>query len=299
MIKTLVFLADGKPVVALVRGDHDVNEIKLRRLLGAAEVVLAGDAAIVEITGAPVGFAGPRGLASVQVVADLEVQGMTDAVTGANENDHHFTGFDVARDAPGVEFADLRVAAAGDLCPRCGVGVFERFAGIEVGHVFFLGTTYSVPMGCTFLGDDGQLRPMVMGCYGIGITRVAAAAIEQNHDDDGIAWPMSLAPYQVQLLTLQAKDPDVSAAADRLYQELTAAGIEVLYDDRDERPGAKFKDADLIGIPLRLAVGKKSLAEGKVELKPRRAKQAELIPAGDAAAIVAARVRAELARLEA
>jgi prolyl-tRNA synthetase len=293
LVKTLVYLADGHPVVALVRGDHDVNELKLRKLVGAQEVVLAGDHAILEITGAPVGFAGPRGL-KVRTVADLEVEGMSDAATGANEDDHHLVGFDMVRDAPGVEYADLRVAVAGDSCPRCGVGVLERFAGIEVGHVFFLGTKYSVPMGCTFLGDDGQLRPMVMGCYGIGITRTAAAAIEQNHDADGIIWPMALAPYQVELLTLQAKDAEVVAAADRLYQELVAAGIEVLYDDRDERPGAKFKDADLIGIPLRVAVGKKSLAEGKVELKPRRAKQAELIPAGDAAAIVAARVREAL-----
>jgi prolyl-tRNA synthetase len=296
MVKTLVFLADGKPVVALVRGDHDVNEIKLRKLVGATELVLAGDAAVAEITGAPVGFAGPRGL-KVRVVGDLEVQGLTNATTGANEADHHFTGFDMARDAPDVEYADLRVATAGDLCPRCGVGTFERFAGIEVGHVFFLGTKYSEPMGCTYLGDDGQLRPMIMGCYGIGITRVAAAAIEQNHDADGIIWPMSLAPYQVQLLTLQAKDAAVVAEAERIYKELTAAGVEVLYDDRDERPGAKFKDADLLGIPLRLAIGKKSLAEGKVELKPRRAKEAELIPAGDAVAIVAARVRAELGKL--
>jgi prolyl-tRNA synthetase len=295
MVKTLIFIADGKPVVALVRGDHDVNEVKLRRLLGANELALASDAAVAEVTGAPVGFAGPRGLA-VRVVGDLELRGMTDAATGANENDHHYVGFDLERDAPNVEYADLRVAAAGDPCPRCG-SPFERFAGIEVGHVFFLGTKYSSAMGCTFLGDDGQLRPMVMGCYGIGVTRVAAAAIEQNHDADGIAWPMSLAPYQVELLTLQAKDAEVVAAAERIYKELVAAGVEVLYDDRDERPGAKFKDADLLGIPLRLAIGKKSLAEGKVELKPRRAAQAELIPAGDAAAIVAARVRAELEKL--
>jgi prolyl-tRNA synthetase len=293
MVKTLVFLADGKPVVALVRGDHDVNEIKVRKRLGAQEVVLASDTAIAEVTGAPVGFAGPRGL-QVPVLADLEVEGMTDAVTGANEADQHFVGFDMARDAPAVAYADLRVATAGDPCPRCGVGVLERFNGIEVGHVFFLGTKYSTPMGCTFLGDDGALRPMVMGCYGIGITRTAAAAIEQNHDADGIIWPMALAPYQVELLTLQPKDPDVVAAAERLYAGLTAAGVEVLFDDRDERPGAKFKDADLIGVPLRLAVGKKSLAEGKVELKPRRAKAAELIPAGDAVAIVVARVREEL-----
>jgi len=293
MVKTLVFIADGKPVVALVRGDRDVNEVKLRRLLGATEVGLASDAAVTEATGAPVGFAGPRGL-KVRTIADLDLQGMTDAVTGTNENDHHFTGFDMHRDAPEVEFADIRLAVEGDPCPRCG-SPFERFAGIEVGQVFFLGTKYSEPMGCTFLGEDGQLRPMVMGCYGIGVTRVAASAIEQNNDADGIIWPMALAPYHVQLLTLQAKDADVVAAAERIYGELTAAGIEVLYDDRDERPGTKFKDADLLGIPLRLAIGKKSLADGKVELKPRRAKAAELIPAGDAAGIIAARVRAELA----
>src|SRR5262249_4791403 len=198
---------DGKPVVALVRGDHDVNEVKLRRVLGADDLALASDTKVAEVTGAPVGFAGPRGL-RVRIVGDLEVEHLTDAVTGANEDDHHVVGFDMARDAPGVEYADIRLAASGDPCQRCSDGTLERFDGIEVGHVFFLGTKYSEPMGCTFLGDDGQLRPMVMGCYGIGITRVAAAAIEQNHDADGIIWPMALAPYQVELLTLQAKDAD-------------------------------------------------------------------------------------------
>jgi prolyl-tRNA synthetase len=299
MIKTLVFIADGKPVVALVRGDHDVNEVKLRKLVGATDVVLAGDAAVFEITGAPVGFAGPYGLKpGARVVGDLEVQIMSGAATGANERDQHYVGLDVARDLTGVEWADIRVAAAGDPCPRCGEGVFERFAGIEVGHVFFLGTKYSAPMECSFLGEDGKLKPMVMGCYGIGITRVAASAIEQNHDADGIIWPMSLAPYHVELLTLQAKDAEVVAAAEAIYKQLRDAGIEVLFDDRDERPGAKFKDADLIGIPLRLAVGKKSLAEGKVELKGRREAKAELISAADAAQLVIARVKDELAKLE-
>ena len=295
MVKTLVFIADGKPVAVLVRGDHDVNEVKVRRFIGAAEIALASDAVVTAVTGAPVGFAGPKGL-KVRVIGDLEVQGLTDVATGANEDDHHYVGFDMERDAPDVEYADLRVATAGDPCPRCGAPL-ERFDGIEVGHVFFLGTRYSDPMGCTFLGVDGQLRPMVMGCYGIGITRVAAAAIEQNHDADGIAWPMALAPYHVELLTLQAKDADVVAAAEKIYGQLQAAGVEVLYDDRDERPGTKFKDADLLGIPLRLAIGKKSLADGKVELKPRRAKDAELIPAGESAAMVAALVKAELEKL--
>jgi prolyl-tRNA synthetase len=297
MIKTLVYFADGKPVVVLVRGDHDVNEVKLARAAGALEVALASDDAVKKVTGAPVGFAGPVGLSGARILADLEVRGLTDAATGANEEDQHWIGVDVERDVKGAEWIDLRTAAAGDRCPRCGEGTFEAYSGIEVGHVFLLGTKYSEPMQATFLGEDGQARPMVMGCYGIGVTRVAAAAIEQNHDQDGIVWPMSLAPYHVSILTLQPRDADVVAAADRLYEQLRGGGIEVLYDDRDERPGAKFKDADLNGIPLRIAVGKKSLAEGKIELKPRRAKDAELVPVERAADVVIERVRAELARL--
>ncbi len=298
-IKTLVFLADGKPVVVLVRGDHDVNEIKLRKLLGVTEVVMASDTAVKEITGAPVGYVGPVSLAGkgVRIVGDLDVKLIRDGVSGANELDHHVRGVSATRDLGGVEWADLRMAAPGDGCPRCGKGTFTLFLGIEVGHVFYLGTKYSEPMKCTFLDVAGKEQVMEMGCYGIGVTRVAAAAIEQNHDQDGIIWPMSIAPYQVALLTLQQNDPAVVAAADKLYAELEAAGIEVIYDDRDERPGAKFKDADLIGVPLRVAVGKKSLAEGKLELKPRSAKAAELIDASTAAETIIRRVRAELARL--
>ncbi len=298
MIKTLVYFADGKPVVALVRGDHDVNEVKLARAAGAIEVALATDAAVEQVTGAPVGFAGPVGLEGARVIGDLDVRGMKDAATGANRADHHYVGVDVERDVKGVEWVDLRAAAAGDPCPRCEEGTFEAYSGIEVGHVFLLGTKYSEPMQCTYVAEDGQLRPMVMGCYGIGVTRVAAAAIEQNHDADGIIWPMSIAPFQVQVLTL-AKDVEVVAAADMIYEGLKRAGVEVLYDDRDERAGAKFKDADLLGIPLRVAVGKKSLAEGKVEVKARTQKQAELVDLKSAAEVVAGRVRAELARLAA
>jgi prolyl-tRNA synthetase len=292
LIKTVVFLADKKTVMALVRGDHEVNEVKLKKKLGADELFL-----IAELPGAPAGFYGPIGR-SERIVADIDVGELRDAVAGANKVDTHLVGVSARRDLPDhVEWADIRQAVEGDTCPRCGVGKFVRFQGIEVGHVFFLGTKYSQPMECTYLGEDGQLRPMTMGCYGIGITRTAAAAIEQNHDADGIIWPMSLSPYQVEILTLQAKDEAVVMAAEKLYGELVAAGIEVLYDDRDERPGVKFKDADLIGIPLRVAVGKKSLAEGKLELKARRAKQPELIPVGDAASIVRGRVRAELEKL--
>jgi prolyl-tRNA synthetase len=295
--KALVYLADGQPVMALVRGDHELNEIKLKKAVGASEVFLATDAAITETTGAPVGFLGPIGLKKpVRVVADLDLQGVTDTVMGANEADMHYTHASMARDVANAEYKDLRLAGAGDPCPRCGEGTFALFHGIEVGHVFFLGTKYSEPMKCVFLGEDSKERTMVMGCYGIGITRVAASAIEQNHDDNGIIWPMSIAPFQVTLLTL-GKEPEVTAAADKIYGELTAAGIEVLYDDRDERPGGKFKDADLIGVPLRVAVGKKSLAAGNVEVKGRRVKDPELVPVAQAAANVIERVRAELARL--
>lgn len=297
LIKTLVYLADGEPVVALMRGDHDVNEVKLRKLLGANELLLANDKTIAEVTGAPVGFAGPIGL-KVKFVADQAVRLIENGVAGANQADTHFTGVNAERDLSVATWGDLRTAAAGDRCPRCAKGVFETFNGIEVGHVFLLGTKYSDAMDCTFAPEDGKTRSMVMGCYGIGITRVMAAAIEQNHDDGGIIWPMSLAPYQVQLLSLQPKDDDVVQAAQKIERGLLDAGVEVLYDDRKERPGAKFKDADLLGVPLRVAIGKKSLAEGYVEVKGRREEKPELVPVDTAAKVVAARVTAELERLK-
>jgi prolyl-tRNA synthetase len=296
LIKTLLYVADGKPHAVLVRGDRAVNEIKLKKMLGAVELFMAADNHVQELTGAPAGFAGPIGL-SIPIVADDELRGMIGAVAGANQADAHITGIDVDRDVPGARWGRLRLAVAGDRCPRCADGRFQVLRGIEVGHVFYLGTKYSAPMACTFLAEDGTARPMEMGCYGIGVTRVAAAAIEQNHDNDGIVWPMSIAPYEVALLTLQANEPEVVAAAERLYAALTAKGIEVLFDDREERPGAKFKDADLIGVPLRLAVGKKSLAEGRVELKWRRDKQVNQIAIDDAVDHVAGLVAAERARL--
>ena len=297
-IKTLVYVADDKPVLALVRGDHDLNEVKLKRALGAGTLHLATESVVREVTGAPVGFAGPLEL-KVTTVGDLDVQHMKAAVTGANENDQHVTGVDVSRDLTDVRWVDLRMAAAGDPCPRCETGRFETFQGIEVGHVFVLGTRYAAPMKCTYLGEDGKEHDMVMGCYGIGVTRVAASAVEQHHDDGGIIWPMSIAPYQVHLMSLGTRDDEVVAEANRLYGALTDLGVEVLYDDRDERPGAKFKDADLVGIPLRVAVGKKSLADGKVELKHRKDAKAELIEASGAAELVKSRVDAELAAIAA
>jgi prolyl-tRNA synthetase len=292
LVKTLIYLADGKPIAALVRGDRDVNEIKLKKALGANQLVLATDAAVREVTGAPVGFAGPVGL-KVPIYCDVEVCAMVDFVVGANEADAHLTGVNIERDFTPTACGDYRIAAAGDACARCDGGHLKPYRGIEVGQVFYLGTKYSKPMGVTFLDAGGQEQPAEMGCYGIGVTRIVAAAIEQNHDKDGIVWPVPLAPYEVAVLDLQQDDPAVVATAARIYDELTAAGIEVLYDDRNERAGVKFKDADLIGLPFRIAVGKKGLAEGVVELKRRRSPEVRKLKIEEAARVVAAEVMAE------
>ncbi|MCC6159428.1 MAG: proline--tRNA ligase [Deltaproteobacteria bacterium] len=266
LLKTLIFVADGTPVAVLVRGDRELNYVKLQNLLGADELLMADPETTQRVTGAPVGFAGPIGL-SIRVIADLEVEHMADFVVGANEADAHFTGCNIGRDFPAPAFADLRNVVDGDACPVC-EGRLQLDRGIEVGHIFKLGTKYSESMHCVVLNDKGEEVPVVMGCYGIGIGRTVAASIEQNHDDAGIIWPMPLAPYHVALIAASPKD-DVLAFAEKLHDDLEAAGVEVLYDDRDERAGVKFKDADLIGLPLRLTVGAKGLAEGFVELKRR------------------------------
>jgi prolyl-tRNA synthetase len=296
LIKSLVYMADDRPVMALVRGDRSLNEIALKKATGASQVYLARDGQVVDAIGTAPGFAGPVG-ARIDIYADQELAGATGAVCGANEADAHYTGVDLGRDARIKAFAPLRMAEAGDACPRCDSGALRAFKGIEVGHVFYLGTVYSAPMGCTFLDEAGQETPMVMGCYGIGITRIAASAIEQNHDDNGIVWPMSIAPYEVEVVPLQMNDKDVVAAGEALYTRLKELGVEVLLDDRPERPGAKFKDADLIGIPLRVAIGKRSLDDGKVEVKWRKGGEAELVAVGEAAEHLAGLVRAERERL--
>ena len=277
-VKSLVVNADGRLYMVLVRGDHELNEIKVKRLLNAVSVELASDEEAARATGAPVGFAGPVGLTGVSgILADHAIQGICDGVTGANEADYHLVGLTEGRDFEPSQFADLRMAQADDPCPRCGAPL-RGFRGIEVGHVFFLGSVYSAAMRCGYLDEGGAERPMVMGCYGIGITRIASAAIEQNHDQNGIVWPMAIAPYHVIVLPLQMNVPEVVDTAERVYDALVQAGIEVLLDDRRERAGAKFKDADLLGIPLRIAVGGRGIREGVVELKPRTADQAEKVP---------------------
>jgi prolyl-tRNA synthetase len=281
-IKTLVYKTDaGELVAALVRGDHEINELKLQAVLGGREVALADEAEVAAATQVVPGFLGPMGL-KVRVLADLSVQGMRGAVTGANEADAHFIEVDQERDFTPAAFADLRVAVDGDPCPRCDQGTLETYRGIEVGQVFYLGKKYSEAMGATYLDAEGRERPIEMGCYGIGISRMAAAAIEQNNDANGIIWPFSIAPFHVLLLPINYKDKAIEEVADRLYQELQERGIEVLLDDRDERPGVKFKDADLIGIPLRVTVGTKGLEKGCVELRWRRDGKTDNIPVGEA-----------------
>jgi prolyl-tRNA synthetase len=283
-IKTLVYRTDGDELVAvLVRGDHEVNELKLRAVLKCKDLTLADEAEVAAAAGVVPGFLGPIGL-HLRMVADLGVHGMRGAVTGANESDAHFIQVDQERDFTPAVFADLRLVVAGDPCPRCDVGLLETHRGIEVGQVFYLGTKYSEAMGATYLDAEGRERPVEMGCYGIGISRMVAAAIEQNHDTNGIIWPISIAPFQILLLPINYKDRAIREAADKLYQELQARGVEVLLDDRDERPGVKFKDADLIGIPLRVTIGAKGLEKGYLELRRRRDGRSDEIPLADGAA---------------
>jgi prolyl-tRNA synthetase len=290
-IKTLLCVTDtGELVAAMVRGDHELSAAKLQQALGCESVTMADAATVEKHTGAAVGFAGPIGLRT-RLLADHAIGRLVGAVAGANETDQHLVDVAQERDMPGLALADLRIAQPGDPCVRCPDGVYEGHRGIEVGQVFYLGTKYSQAMKATYLDASGEERFMEMGCYGIGITRTAAAAIEQNHDENGIIWPPALAPAQVHVIAVNPKEPAPRETAERLYADLAAAGVEVLYDDREERPGVKFKDADLIGIPLRVTVGPKALARGAIELKGRRDASAQEIPLADAVERLTALVR--------
>jgi len=269
IIKTLLYIADGIAVAALVRGDRELNEIKLKNLLAAIDLRLATPEEVAGITGAPVGFAGPVKLPIAHIFADQELTLASDWITGANAGDTHLRHVDIKRDVPLMATADLRQVAPGDVCPKCGQPVtFSK--GIEVGHIFKLGFKYSKALSATFLDENGKEQYLFMGCYGIGVSRVLAACIEQNNDEHGIVFPPPIAPFEVVLLNLNPKDAASNAVAEELYTTLTAAGIEVLLDDREERPGVKFKDADLLGFPLQLTLGGKGLARGVVETKDRR-----------------------------
>ncbi len=288
-VKALVCTnGEGVFVMALLRGDHELNEIKLKNAMGWDEIRMATDEEILVASGAPVGFLGPVGIKTgLSVIADLALNAMANFVIGANETDQHYTGANIGRDFTPDRFLDLRNVVAGDACPRCESGRMEVWRGIEVGHVFKLGTKYSTALNATYLDADGKEQVIVMGCYGIGIGRTVAASIEQNHDENGIIFPIPIAPFHCSVVALNpAKDPQVLAKAEDIYRALESFGVEVLFDDRDERPGVKFKDNDLIGIPLRIVVGAKGLAEGKVELKKRSGGEMELLPIDEAVSAV-------------
>jgi prolyl-tRNA synthetase len=275
LLKTLIFESDKGCVAALVRGDHEISERKLKAVWEAEKIQLATEETVEEITHAPKGFAGPIGL-SIPVLADLDIQEMVNFVTGANEKDAHLTNVNTGRDFQVSQYADIRKFSPGDHCPLCGEET-RMDKGIEVGHTFKLGTKYSQPLGATFLDDQGREKVIVMGSYGIGLGRTVAAAIEQHYDQNGMIFPMPIAPFQVLLLPVNIKLDFLKETAEQLYQTLSANGVEVLYDDREETPGVKFKDADLIGIPLRVTLGEKNLKKGWVEIKKRRSGEVSLV----------------------
>ena len=266
--KTIIYKADDKYIAAMVRGDREINEVKLKNLVGCTDdLELAPPAVVRDITNAQVGFAGPIGL-SIPVYVDLEVEAMRNFVVGANETNYHLKNVNIYRDFEPQVVADIRIITDGDICPKCGQPI-KTAQGIEVGHIFKLGTKYSDALGLTYTDESANAKTVVMGCYGIGVTRCLAAAIEQGNDENGIILPVSIAPYEAVVVPVNAKDEEQMKLAEKIYEDLKAAGIDVLLDDREERAGVKFKDADLIGIPLRIVAGKKS-SEGMVEYKLRK-----------------------------
>jgi len=286
-------------VAVLIRGDRELSETKLAAVLKCDELLLADDATITNLTKAPVGFAGPIGLPdSLDIFADFEVAAIQQGVVGANKADTHFKNVHIMRDCNAgnkIIFKDLRLAVKGEFCPRCGKGKYESFRGIEVGQVFFLGTKYSDKMGATVLDETGKPRSLIMGCYGIGVGRTMAAAIEQNNDKNGIIWPMAIAPFHVVICPI-GDDDEIKKTAEKIYNDLTEKSVEALLDDRGERPGFMFKDADLLGIPIRITVGKKGLKEGKVELKLRKDSDFTLAPVDDIVEQTIELIKTEIAR---
>ncbi len=265
--KTIIYKADDKYIAAMVRGDREINEVKLKNLVGCVDdLELAEPSVVRELTNAQVGFAGPIGL-SIPVYADLEVENMRNFIVGANETDYHYKNVNIGRDFTPKSFSDIRVIEEGDACPVCGAPI-KAAQGIEVGHIFKLGTKYSKALGLNYQSENGEAKTVVMGCYGIGVTRCVAAAIEQGNDENGMVLPVSIAPFEAIVIPVNSKDEAQSKLAEKIYEDLKKKGIDALIDDRSERPGVKFKDADLIGIPVRIVVGKKS-AEGIVEYKLR------------------------------
>ncbi len=276
IVKTLIYETEQGPVAVLIRGDHEVNEVKVKNLLGVTDLILAGLIRVQELTGAEVGFAGPVGL-NLPIYADQAVARLGAAVTGANRDNYHLTKVHPARDIEITQVADLRTVTDQDPCPRCG-GALTILRGIEVGHIFKLGLKYSKALKASYLDQEGAEQFFYMGCYGIGVSRIVAAAIEQGNDENGIIFPMALAPVQVGLIPISVNDPAIMSCVEKLHADLESQGIEVLLDDRDERPGVKFKDCDLLGIPLRVVVGAKTLAQEAAEVRHRRSPENRLVP---------------------
>jgi prolyl-tRNA synthetase len=279
IVKTLIYETEEGPVAVLIRGDHEVNEVKVKNRLGVTDLILAGLIRVQELTGAEVGFAGPVGL-KLPIYADQAVVRMNAMITGANRDNYHLSQVNPARDVKITAVADLRSVTAQDPCPRCG-GELTLLHGIEVGHIFKLGLKYSKALKATYLDAEGKEQYLYMGCYGIGVSRIMAAAIEQGNDANGIIFPVALAPFQVGLIPIALNDEAVRECVEGLHAELEAAGIEVLLDDRDERPGVKFKDCDLLGLPFRVVVGAKALAQGAAEVRHRRAPDNLMVPLQD------------------
>lgn len=283
-VKTLLYRAGDQFIAALVRGDRDLNEMKLCTHLQAAELEMATDAEVEELTGAAVGFAGPIGLPEkVRIIADYEIAGMTNFVVGANATDAHIINVNLGMDFEPVEYADIRNAIDGDTCPECDDGYIVGHRSIELGHIFKLGTRYSEALGAVIQVENGGLEPIVMGCYGIGVSRIVAALVEQHHDDKGIVWPASVAPFQIAILLLDPDDDELDAQAQQLHDDLAAQGVRVIIDDRDERPGVKFKDAELIGFPLQVVMGKRGKGSGQLEIQRRH--DGEKMTVDDATAV--------------
>ena len=287
LVKTLIYMADGKPVAALIRGDRELNEERFRVLLDAAQLEMATPEQIQEATGGPLGFSGPVGL-KVPMYGDEELRSMVNFVTGANEADTHLVNVNWSDIEGEITWARLRFAVAGDVCPTCEAPLEER-RGMELGHIFKLRYAISEPMNATFTDEDGSEKLIIMGCYGIGVSRILAGVAEASNDENGLIWPMGIAPFQVHVIAANATDETQRALAERVYQDLCEAGIEALYDDREERAGVKFKDADLIGAPVQIIVGKTAV-EGKVEIRDRATKTAEVIPADGVLANISRRI---------
>jgi prolyl-tRNA synthetase len=281
MIKTLLYKVGDKVIAVLVRGDHELNESRLKKILVREDIELADPDTIKRVTGASVGFSGPVGLKGIRIYADKAVTEIEDGVTGANADDNHIVHVQYGRDYKADEVDNLRLAKAGDPCPKCS-GKLTVTRGIEVGHIFKLGTKYSSKLKAEFLDVDGKSKPFIMGCYGIGVSRIAGAIIEQNHDDFGIKWPISIAPYKVAVVPVNIKEKAQSEVAEDLYKVLSDAGIDTLFDDREASVGVKLKDIDLIGLPIKVIIGPKGLVDGKLEIKSRADGKMTMVAISDA-----------------